>query len=277
MTLQDNTNKIPVISIIVPCYNQGIFLADALNSVIKQTFKNWECIIIDDGSSDNTKTISKDFCDKDSRFTYIYQENNGVSSARNNAISHAKGEYILPLDADDMIAETYIEKALTAFKNNPELKLVYCRVKLFGTLNNEWVIPEYSFNELLWRNIIFCSAVYKKSDFDKTKGYNTTLQGFEDWDFWLSFLKPTDSVLKLDEILFFYRIKEKSRNNEASQKLLYLYNCIYKNHEDLYKPFLQDIIHYHNDSEQYINILNSLSYKIGHFLLAPVRFIKKIF
>ena len=92
----------PKVSVIVPCYNQGEYLADALESVLYQTFTDWECIIVNDGSSDNTEEVANKFCELDKRFKYISQTNQGVSAARNNGIKASSGTYILPLDGDDV-------------------------------------------------------------------------------------------------------------------------------------------------------------------------------
>ena len=115
-------NDKPLISIIVPCFNQGEFLAEALNSVMGQTYSNWECVIVDDGSEDDTSVVAAEFVEKDRRFSYIKQDNQGPSIARNNGISLSKGTYILPLDSDDIIESTYLEKAINYFNNHPDPK-----------------------------------------------------------------------------------------------------------------------------------------------------------
>ena len=93
----------PLVSIIIPCYNQGNLLVNALGSVLKQSLSAWECIIINDGSTDNSAEIAKAFCAKDKRFTYIYQQNGGSATARNTGLKHVQGKYIQFLDADDII------------------------------------------------------------------------------------------------------------------------------------------------------------------------------
>lgn len=269
------------ISVIVPCYNQGAFIAETLNSVIAQTYTNWECIVIDDGSSDNSSQIAKEFCKKDTRIKYIYQQNSGVSVARNNGIAHAKGEFILPLDADDLIAPKYIEKAINIFSEEPDVKLVYCKAELFGATTGKWNLPEYRYEDLLWRNLIFCSAVFSKADYEKTNGYNSNMKlGLEDWDFWLSFLSSTDKVICIDEVLFFYRIKQKSRTTSANQHIDKLNIQIYQNHKELYLPFCKEIIKLHNQCEMLKNECNSLknsfSYRLGKAILFLPRHFKKI-
>ena len=120
----------PLISVIVPCYNHGQFLAEALNSVLQQTYNTWECIVIDNGSTDVTKGVADEFISRDERFKYIYQENKGVSAARNRAIAQSSGKYILPLDADDKIGLTYLEKIVKVLEEDTEVKIVYCDAML---------------------------------------------------------------------------------------------------------------------------------------------------
>ena len=97
-----------LVSIIVPCYNQAHFLNESLDSVINQSYPNWECIIVNDGSPDNTEEIAKKWCKNDKRFQYLEKENGGLSSARNAGIKISKGEFILPLDADDILHELFL-------------------------------------------------------------------------------------------------------------------------------------------------------------------------
>ena len=91
------------ISIIVPCYNQAQYLDECLQSVLEQTYENWECIIVNDGSPDDTEVVAKKWLEKDNRFQYLYKKNGGLSSARNAGIKQAKGVYIQLLDSDDLL------------------------------------------------------------------------------------------------------------------------------------------------------------------------------
>ena len=94
----------PLISVIVPCYNQAQYLDECLQSVLNQIYTDWECIIVNDGSPDHTEEVAKKWLEKDSRFRYIYKETGGLSSARNAGIKIAKGEWIQFLDCDDFIS-----------------------------------------------------------------------------------------------------------------------------------------------------------------------------
>jgi glycosyltransferase involved in cell wall biosynthesis len=226
----------PLISVIVPCYNQAQYLDECLQSVLEQTYQNWECIIINDGSPDHTEEVANDWLNKDSRFSYYKKENGGVSSARNLGIEKAHGAWILPLDGDDKIAERYLELAAKEFHKN--YTLIFCESEFFGIVSEKWILPKYSFNEILFNNIIFCTAFFKKSDFIATGGYDKNLiYGLEDWDFWISLLDSNKQVCKLDYIGFYYRRKEESRDtiiNSDKEKILYSENYIYKKHFEKY-------------------------------------------
>lgn len=143
-----------IISIILPCYNQGIYLGEALESIIKQTYRNWEAIIVNDGSSDCTEEVALEYVAKDNRIHYFAQENKGVSAARNLGIEKALGKFVLPLDPDDMIAPTFIEKCMRMFKEHNDCILAYTKTSFCGVRNGDWNLPVYddyknSFSEIV--------------------------------------------------------------------------------------------------------------------------------
>jgi glycosyltransferase involved in cell wall biosynthesis len=203
------------ISIIVSCFNQAQYLKESLQSVMDQTFQDWECIIVNDGSRDNTEEIAEKWINRDKRFHYIQKVNGGLSSARNAGIAIAKGDYILALDADDYISNDYIEKIIVEFEKDNSLKIVYAKARKFGVVEGEWNLPEYNFKNLLKSNMIYCSAVFKKSDWEMVGGFDTKLiYGIEDWEFWISILKKGGNVKRLNFVGFYYRIKEISMITE---------------------------------------------------------------
>ncbi|WP_299289338.1 glycosyltransferase family A protein [uncultured Mucilaginibacter sp.] len=272
-----------IISVIVPCYKQAQYLLEALESVWKQTYENWECIIVDDGSPDDTADIALNFCLQDKRFKYLKKENGGLSSARNAGIKEASGELILPLDADDRIHKDYLQLAISAFGKNSTLDLVYCKADFFGEKTGKWNLGPYTYERLLTHNSIFCSAIFKKENFIKAKGYNESLKnGWEDWDLWLRMLNPNSHVLQLSEILFFYRIKEQSMvkrliNGQYQQTKWDVFlssSSVYRNHlpppMDLYSEvkLLRDNILFYQQSKEY---------RLGRLLFKPFRLLKKIF
>lgn len=207
------------ISIIVPCYNQAQFLDEALQSVLEQTYTNWECIIVNDGSLDNTEEIAQKWVNKDFRFRYLYKENGGLSSARNFGILQAEGEFILPLDADDRISEEYVQLAINCFFHDTSLKVVYCKAEKFGDEKGIWDLKQFTIQDLVKENMIFCSALYRKSDWEKVGGYDENMiYGLEDWEFWISQLKNGGNVKCLDVVGFYYRIKSDSMLKQINDK-----------------------------------------------------------
>lgn len=262
------------ISIIVPCYNQGQYLAEALDSVLAQTNTNWECIIVNDGSSDSTDSVAQNYLRKDSRFKYLYQENSGLSAARNAGIKNTSGQYILPLDADDKIGPEYIENVLNIFKTDENISLVYSQAMYFGIKNGRMPLRRFNYLEMLKENMIFCSAVFRREDFSTTGEYDENLRtGYEDWDLYIRLLNDGSNVVQLDNVHFFYRIKEKSMLtsiDEMKQKQLNSY--LYHKYHDIYERHFDDPIKLIRKTELYEKLYkNSPDYKLGNLVLCPFR------
>jgi glycosyltransferase involved in cell wall biosynthesis len=227
----------PKISIIVPAYNQAEYLDECLQSVLDQTYTDWECIIIDDGSTDNTEKTMEVWLLKDKRFKYFKKANGGVASARNFGIGKSSGEWILPLDGDDKIGNLYLELAAKEFSDNPDI--IYCKSSFFGNINEDFKLGDFSYETLLLNNLIFCSAFYKKTAWLETTGYDSNLiYGYEDWDFWIELLKNSEKkVIRLDYLGFYYRRKDSSRDvniNKNLQQKEEAFNYIFNKHQKEY-------------------------------------------
>lgn len=228
----------PLVSIIIPCYNQALFLEEAVGSVLKNTYPNFEIIIVDDGSHDHSAKIALKIHEKHPEIIHvIMQENAGPSNARNVGIKAARGKYILPLDGDDKINDQYIKEAIDVFEENGNIKVVYCEAEKFGNKSGHWKLKPFSKKALALDNMIFVSALFKKSDWEKCGGYDIRMiWGWEDWEFWINMLKSGGEVVKLPITGFYYRIREGSRrkttNKEAKQKTIDLIN---KKHSDFLK------------------------------------------
>lgn len=235
MSFSASTNNL--VSVIIPCFNQGIYLGDAINSVLASTYTPIEIIIVDDGSTDDTATVSDCYANLFQNIKYYYQPNRGPSVARNYGITKARGQWILPLDADDKIAEDYISRAVQVLQQQPEVKLVYCNASFFGFKEGPWKLKEFSLKRLALRNMIFNCALYRKRDWEKAGGYAPELiHGFEDWEFWISLLKDKGTVHKLDITGFYYRIHQQSRRRSTARKYKkHCYDFISRKH----LPFLQ--------------------------------------
>lgn len=182
----------PLVSIVIPTYNHEQYLARAIKSVLKQTHKNAEIIICDDGSSDNTKEVIKKF-KHHKKIRYYYQSNQGLASTRNLGIKKAKGEFIAFLDSDDYWLPKKIEKQLKIFTKNKQIGLVYCfhywvseAGKITGKKKKNYRGDIWQ--DLLQGNLIVGSgsaAVVKKECFDKIGLFDESLKSCEDWDMWL--------------------------------------------------------------------------------------------
>lgn len=233
----------PLISIIVPCYNQAQYLDECLQSVLDQTCQNWECIIVNDGSPDNTGEVAEKWVQKDSRFKYFRKENGGLSSARNFGIVKALAEWILPLDADDKIGSNYLDLASERFAEN--FAIIYCDAEYFGSRTGRWELKDFDIRRFAVENLIFCSAFFPKKYWNDLGGYDENLKnGYEDWDFWIRIISNDIKVLKLDKTCFFYRIKDESMTINLQQKkeiinqtLFYLY----QKHSEFFSKHLPNI------------------------------------
>jgi len=236
-----------LVSIIIPNYNQGPYLNEALESVLHQTYDHWECIVIDDGSTDSSEDIIQEWLkNPNEKFQYLKQQNKGVCAARNKAISLAKGEWILPLDADDKISYNYIEECLKTAEKHPNAQVFYGNGVWIGERQGPWNLPEFDLELIKHGNIIHCSGMYRKKDWQTVGGYDVNMiDGLEDWEFWIAILKSGGKAVKVSNATLYYRIKPNSRNNELTEnkrKLSDMRKYIFDKHtsfilEDPYKIY----------------------------------------
>lgn len=208
------------ISVIIPIYNTEKYLEDCLNSVLNNTYKNIEIVCIDDGSTDNSLSILKKYQSMDERIEIISQKNSGVIISRNTAIKKAKGEFIFPLDSDDIIDSKCLEKLLNAIIENKG-DIICSRVKCFGEENYELKLPPINKYNMSRQNCLVNAALFRKSLFEKSGGYDCAFdKGLEDYDLWLNMIyRQSAKFYRIPEILFYYRIKttQESRNKQAEK------------------------------------------------------------
>jgi len=195
--------QLPLVSVVIPYFNQPDYLAETVQSVKDSRYGNIEIIVVNDGS---TTTPANDCFDRLTGVKKVYRENGGLSSARNAGISTANGEYILPLDADDLIEPTYIPEAVEALINNPELGYVSCHARNFGELDNAYVPLGYVPELMLFINTHGkCSNLYRKEVFDQCGGYDEMMTSYEDWDFLITLEENEISGDVLPHEFFKYR------------------------------------------------------------------------
>jgi len=230
----------PLVSIVIPCYNQGQFIEDAVASAAMQSFVDLEIIIVNDGSTDSYTNELLAGYERD-RVRVIATDNRGLAAARNTGIRAASGKYILPLDSDDTISQGYVEKAVTILQENSEIGIVYCRATLFGAVETDWDLPEYSLQSMLIDNIIFCSAFFRRDDWLAVGGYDEgMIYGWEDYSLWLSLIQRGKKVYQIPERLFRYRVSSDSmvRSKEKWQKVEML-KRIYLRHQPIFSENIE--------------------------------------
>jgi glycosyltransferase involved in cell wall biosynthesis len=197
------------VSIIIPCYNYARFLPDAVASVIAQTFEDWELIVVDDGSTDETSTIARRLIERhpDRRIRVFQQPNAGPAAARNTGADHSIGAYLLFLDADDMLAPTLLEHAAAILSEQPAVGFVYSGMRLFGQDRHEWPSAAFDLQRLALDNYVLPHALVRRSAWEQVGGFDTarSLWGFEDWDFWLRVAVSGWLGWHIAEPLVFYR------------------------------------------------------------------------
>jgi glycosyltransferase involved in cell wall biosynthesis len=219
-----------LVSVIVPCYCQAEYLDECLQSVIEQTYINWECIIINDGSPDHTEEVAKKWVEKDPRFVYLYKENGGLSSARNVGLDIARGDYIQFLDSDDRLDAEKISKSLYQINNHSVHNIVVTNFKMFreDVLDELTSYCELSQNNLLYNEILYgwdfkfnvpihC-ALFSSSLFHNFR-FPQDLKAKEDWIMWLTFFQQEISAIYINEILVYYRFHNKSMTKDFKHML----------------------------------------------------------
>ena len=212
-------SRVARVSIIIPCYNDGKYLPEAVASARRQTHPAMEIIVVDDHSDDaETLAILERLRHEGVTVLETPPGRKGPSAARNAGIAAATGDYILPLDADDVIAPDYAAKAAAVLDADETVGICYCRARYFGLKSGPWELPPYSFEELLCGNMIFATAMFRKSDWASLGGYDESLlAGLEDYAFWLRLTESGARVRRLDEELFFYRVKGGSRSAQMAR------------------------------------------------------------
>ena len=266
------------VSVIMPCFNDGIYIREAIDSALNQTYSNVEIIVVDDGSDD---PVTKEIIDSLShpQIKVFHSSHLRPAGARNYGIELATGKYILPLDSDDKIEATYIEKAVNILESNEKIGVVYCLADLFGEASGRWDLPNYDFRTMLLDNIVFVTAMFYKSDWKKVGGFNTSMKyGMEDYDFWLSLLEIEREIYQIPEVLFHYRIKPVSRTTkfqdncedkkETYRQIYYNHPRFYEQYKDEYAVVLRDAlieqVHLRQKYEKSFEIIEKL-YRIAPF------------
>lgn len=210
-------DKTDLVSIIIPTYNCRKYIRQAIESALGQTYKNIEIIVVDDGSSDNTREEIEDLI-SDKKISYIYQANKGLPGARNTGIKHSKGEYLVFLDSDDIILPEKIMTQVGFVKVNPQVCLVYSRYQYFKNDNPDDVVSHPSallrgniYKDLIGGNFfIVHSVLVKKACVEKVEGFDESFRALEDWDLWIRMAESGCQFDYIDKVLCLCRLRPDS-------------------------------------------------------------------
>lgn len=219
---------VPKISVIVTCYQQADLLSFALESIVKQTFSSWECIIVNDGSPDDTEKVAKRWLAKDSRFKYIKQPNGGLSSARNTGIDHARSIYVMPLDADDSFPNNALEEVYNVFSNHKDVDFVFGNYTQFDKetnqkqeINCEKISENGQINiqELMKNWMLLGTSPCKKALWHKVNGYALKYSNtVQDMDFWIKALKLNAKGFYINKSIYVWHRSALGMNASYNRK-----------------------------------------------------------
>lgn len=228
--------RVPLVTIIIPCFNHAEYISDTISSIQKQKYNFYEIIVVDDGSTDNTKKVIKKYKD----VKYIHQDNAGPSSARNRGLMMAAGEYVCFLDADDTIEPGFLSYQVEYLEKNPDIAFVYCDMLAFGRSDKRVAkIKPYNPRTLVQHNYIHVSSLFRASVIKQFR-FDDNLRIFEDWDLYLSLLESGYVGFFLNKPLLRYRKHAEmtslsdmamSRSKQVKGNFV-----IYKKHSSLYSP-----------------------------------------
>jgi glycosyltransferase involved in cell wall biosynthesis len=229
------TEPPPEVAIVIPCYRYAHLLPDAVASAVAQTWPNLRIVIVDDGSPDDTAQVAAALVARHPtrRIELLRQHNQGLSAARNAGVRATASPFVLPLDADDRLEPTAVERllgALLAAGGDVATPLG----RTFGDEERPLVTRPVTRRRLAANNCLVYCSLYRRSLFDRIGGYGPLKPGYEDWDFWLSALELGARFVHVPLELFRYRKHGATILSGADQKAMRLHATIASNHPSLY-------------------------------------------
>ena len=236
----------PLVSVIMPAYNAALYISEAIESVINQTFRNWELIIVNDGSTDATKEIILGFEKKDRRIKYLFQENGKQGKARNLGIAHSIGKYIAFLDADDLWVENKLAIQVNYLIANTEIDLIFSQgysLNQANPINFDVIVkPIWNINDLplfIEKNQIpILSVVVKKTCLIDVDNFSEDLniQNVEDYHLWLKLIIKQFNFTSISDRLFYYRTHSDQNtfnNNNTSLPTVLIFKLLHQENKIL--------------------------------------------
>lgn len=250
-----------MISIVIPCYNQGPYIHEAINSCLNQTFKEIEIIVINDGSNDE---VTNEILSSLSNNIVLvnHEKNKGLSAARNTGIKKAKFDFILTLDADDKLEYSFLSKTFALLTSDAKYAAVSTGVKRFGASEESYIPKGGGITNFMVGNSSSATALFKKDIVNKVGGYDENMQdGFEDWELYIRLTEAGYEIGIIEEELFYYRTKDVSMMNLSVTKSKEILSYIYNKHTDIINRNVKDIFIESNSSLQILALANRRSRK----------------
>lgn len=233
----------PVVSVVIPCFNHGRYLDEAVGSVLAQTLGDFEIVVVDDGSTDAfTSEMLATYERPKTRV--IRQRNQGLGAARNNGIRETSAPFVCCLDADDRIRPRYLERTVEILDRRAEVGIAATHAHGFGARELLWQCGPCRIPEMLFGNKIVCSSLFRREGWEKVGGYREDLEVAEDWDFWLSLLQLGYLGEVVPEALFEWRIRDDSMwHSDAHDPGLMgrINRAVWEGHAPLYIAHLGDV------------------------------------
>jgi glycosyltransferase involved in cell wall biosynthesis len=223
----------PLLSVVVLCYNYGQYIREALQSLASQTFRDFQVIVVDDGSTDEqTVWVLEELRREGVRV--LRQEHSGTGEARNYGISMAIGKYVCTLDADDTVEPTYFEKCLALVESNPGVTFVYPLLKAFGAEHRIGVTKPFDLRLLLAYNHVAASAIFLRAAWTAVGGFDSSMPAYVDWEFWIRLAEKGYRGRLIPEPLFNWRRHSRTLGGTIDEKRPELVARIRASHADLY-------------------------------------------
>jgi glycosyltransferase involved in cell wall biosynthesis len=228
-----------MVSVVIPCHGQARYLAEAVESVVGQTFADWEIVIVDDGSPDDTADVAGTLiaAHPDRRIRLLRQANQGTPGARNAGIAASSGRYILPLDADDVLLPAMLERTVSLLEAEPALAIAYTDYRRFGSETGDVATGPWTMAALSYSCPLSSTTLYRREVWDAVGGYNTNMHhGYEDWDFWIGAAERGFLGRRIAAPLWLYRKAPQSRNVAAIGREPEILEQIRRNHPAVFTP-----------------------------------------
>jgi glycosyltransferase involved in cell wall biosynthesis len=242
-TDQPNRTRTPMTptSVIIPCFNLGEFLNEAVDSVRAQGRPPEELIVVDDGSTDEqTLDILNEL--RSNGTLVFHTPNRGAPSARNYGVERARGEYILCLDADDVLKPDYLERTVACMEASPDVGIVATQLEFFGEVTGTWRPRSHSLLTMLWKNCLPSASLFRRVAWEEAGGYTPELEACHDWDLWLSIVERGWRWEVVEEQLYRYRRRKGSISEHREAHRPRIIAEMMRRHEATYAAHAIDAI-----------------------------------